>query len=86
MTLRRFLSRDRTPVRRITVTPVAGRVVDVPDMAAALVMPPRPQLRRPDSSLPPVTGGQPMHVYGNRDSAEDPCGRPPLARSRKRRP
>ena len=78
MTLR-WLSREGRPPApvRVTGTPLAVRVAGVPGMTAE-EMPPRPQLRRPDSSLPPVTGGQPMAVYGERCPEDDPCGAPPI--------
>jgi len=67
---------------RVTGTPLAVRVVEVP---AVPEMPPRPRLRRPDPSLPPVTGGQPMAVYGERCLQDDPCGAPAIAISKSRR-
>ena len=85
MTLR-WLSREGRPPApvRVAGTPLAGRVVDVPAMTAE-EMPPRPQLRRPDSSLPPVTGGQPMDVCGGLRPEFDPCGAPAIAISKSRR-
>ena len=84
--IRGWLSREGRPPAPVRVpgTPLAVRVVDVPDMAAP-EMPPRPQLRRPDASLPPVTGGQPMAVYGERCLQDDPCGAPAIAISESRR-
>ena len=78
----RWLSREGRPPApvRVTGTPLAVRVVEVP---AVPEMPPRPQLRRPDPYLPPVTGGQPMR--GPVDPAEDPCGRPAIAAGKSRR-
>ena len=75
--MRRWLSREGGGIVRVTGTPLAVRVVDVPGMTAE-EMPPRPQLRRPDRSLPPVTGGQPMDVYGDRRLEDDPCGGIPM--------
>ena len=78
----RWLSREGRPPApvRITGTPLAVRVVEVP---AVPEMPPRPQLRRPDPELPPMTRGTPMR--GPVDPAEDPCGRPAIAAGKSRR-
>ena len=80
--IRGWLSREgrpRTPVQRVPVPPLDVR----PVATSAPEMPPRPQLRRPDPYLPPVTGGQPMR--GPVDPAEDPCGRPAIAAGKSRR-
>ena len=80
--IRGWLSREGRPPApvRITGTPLAVRVVEVP---AVPEMPPRPQLRRPDPELPPMTRGTPMR--GPVDPAEDPCGRPAIAAGKSRR-
>lgn len=83
----RWLSRDRSGLHRVTGTPLAVRVVDVPDMAAP-EMPPRPRVRRlprPDPVLPPVTAGVPFDTCGPVDAAFDPCGAPPVAPGKNRR-
>ena len=80
--IRGWLSREGRPPApvRVTGTPLAVRVVEVP---AVPEMPPRPQLRRPDPELPPMTRGTPMR--GPVDPAEDPCGRPAIAAGKSRR-
>jgi hypothetical protein len=81
----RWLSRDRSGVTR----DVAPRVPPRPVAAAPPEpdMPPRPQLRIPERPLPPATGGVPFDTRGHPLRAEfDPCGAPPVAANRKRRP
>jgi hypothetical protein len=74
----RWLSREGRPrTVRVTGTPLAVRVVDVP----AFEVPPRPEVPHPDSP-PPLWWSAPMAVYGKRQLEDDPCGGPPLARSR----
>ena len=82
--IRGWLSREGRPPApvRITGTPLAVRVVEVP---AVPEMPPRPQLRRPDLYLPPVTGGQPFATCGGLDERFDPCGAPAIAAGKSRR-
>ena len=77
----RWLSRDRDGITREVAPRIPARPVAATPVRED--MPPRPQLRRPDPYLPPVTGGQPMR--GPVDPAEDPCGRPAIAAGKSRR-
>ena len=82
--IRGWLSREgrpRTPVQRVPVPPLDVR----PVATSAPEMPPRPQLRRPDPYLPPVTGGQPFATCGGLDERFDPCGAPAIAAGKSRR-
>jgi hypothetical protein len=79
----RWLSRDRDGITR----EVAPRIPARPVAAAPPEpdMPPRPQLRRPDPYLPPVTGGQPLAPEGPVNAEHDPCGAPPIATGKRGR-
>jgi len=74
--IRRLLSREGRPPApvRITGTPLAVRVVD---------MPPRP----PEGRCPPAEDiwGVGAATVVNPDPAHDPCGRPAIAPGKRRR-
>ena len=70
--------RPPAPVQRVPVPPLTETAEITGPAWRTDEMPPRPRLRRPDPSLPPVTGGQPMDVYGDRRLEDDPCGGIPM--------
>jgi len=70
----RWLSRDRGGVVRITGTPLAVRVTD---------MPPRPPEGRPPSE--DDIWGIGAATVVNPDPAHDPCGAPPISPGKSRR-
>ena len=81
--IRGWLSREGrppAPVQRVPVPPLTETAEITGPAWRTDEMPPR--LRRP---APPVTGGQPMAVYGERCLQDDPCGAPAIAISESRR-
>ena len=86
--IRGWLSREgrpRTPLRPVPVPPPTETAEITGPAWRTDEMPPRPRLRRPDPSLPPVPGGQPMAVHGERCLQDDPCGAPAIATGKSRR-
>lgn len=77
--------RPRAPLRPVPVPPPTETAEITGPAWLTEEMPPRPRLRRPDPSLPPVTGGQPMAVYGSRSLEDDPCGAPAITAGKRRR-